>query len=85
VERIPIDLKKGDIVAVFVDVPSPGQVMGVGVEDPAGGGLAFQAVYYDFREVTFRAETDGRHNIVVAQMDSRGGSVAVTVEHYPMG
>ena len=84
-ERIPIDLKKGDIVAVSVDVPSPGQVAGVGVEDPAGGGLVFQAVYYDYREVTFKAETDGKHNIVVAQMDSRGGAMAVTVKHYPTG
>ncbi|MBU2008459.1 MAG: hypothetical protein KJ624_01210 [Chloroflexi bacterium] len=84
-ERIPIDLRKGDIVAVSVDVPSPGQIMAVGVEDPAGGGLEFQAVYYDDREVTFKAVTDGKHNIVVAQMDSRGGAAAVVIKYYPAG
>jgi len=88
VERIPIDLKKGDIVAVSVYVVSGGQLVAVGVKDPAGGDLiTFQAAAtgVDSRAITFKAETDGKHDIVVAQMDSRGDPVAVTIRHYPMG
>ncbi len=86
VERIPIDLKKGDIVAVSVDVPSVGQIIGVGVEDPAGGPLRFRAASGAMgREITFKAQTDGKHNIVVALMDSRVDAVAVTVKYYPAG
>ncbi len=85
-ERIPIDLKKGDIVAVSVDVPSVGQIIGVGVEDPAGGPLRFRAASGAMgREITFKAQTDGKHNIVVALMDSRVDAVAVTVKYYPAG
>jgi len=87
VERIPIDLKEGDIVVVLVDVYAAGQVMAVALEGPAGGTPVFQPVYNDYRETTFKAETDGKHNIVVAQWDGRGrgGPMAVTVKHYPMG
>ncbi len=88
VERIPIDLKKGDIVAVSVDVSSGGQLIAVGVKDPAGGDLlTFQAAATGVvsRAITFKAETDGKHIILVAQMDSRGDPVAVTVKYYPKG
>ena len=84
-ETIPIDLKKGDIVAVLISVPESGQVMGVAMQDPAGGDLVFRPVYYGSREVTFKAETDGKHNIVVARLDFRTGLVAVYVKYYPVG
>jgi len=84
-ERIPMDLKKGDIVAVSIDCISSGQRVSVGVKDPAGGDLlTFQ--YGADRTVTFKAETNGTHIIIVAQDDQRGGApVTAIVRYYPAG
>lgn len=83
-ERIPVDLKKGDIVAVSIDVLTGGQLIAVAVKDPAGGDLLnFQSAAA--RTVTFKAETDGTHIIIVAQMDQRCDGVAAIVRYYPAG
>ena len=84
-QKIPIDLKEGDIVAVSIDVISSGQRVSVGVKDPTGADLlSFQ--YAADTTVTFKAETTGIHTIIVAQDDQRGGAnLAAMVRYYPAG
>ena len=86
-ERIPLDLKKGDIVAVSVGRAARGQMLEVRVEDPAGGDLLqFQPVSGILSgDIMFKAEADGEHFIVVAQLESPRDPVLVTVKYYPAG
>jgi hypothetical protein len=74
-------------VAVSIERNEGGQVIGVKVEDPTGRDLmGFQAAQgVEPQEITFKAETDGKYNIVVAQMDSRGAPVDAIVNYYPAG
>ena len=70
-----------------VDVLTGVQIIAVGVKDPARGDLLdYQAATGGvFRTIWFRAETDGTHIMLVAQMDFRGGPVSSTVSYYPAG
>ena len=86
-ERIPLDLKKGDIVALSVGRAQRGQMLEVRVEDPSGGDLLqFQPVSGILSgDITFKAEADGEHFVVVAQLEAPRDPVLVTVRYYPAG
>ena len=81
-KSIPVDLKEGEVVAISVDVPTPGQLMAVAVKDPAGEELlTWRSV--EGREVRFQAPVDGMYIILVAPDNSRVDPVTAIVRIYP--
>lgn len=80
-QTIPVDLKRGEMVAVWVEVPVAGQVIAVAVKDPSGGDLlTFRSA--EGREVRFVAPTDGRYVLHLAPMAKWEERVVAIVRIY---